>query len=180
MAVASQGASPRGRKGRREERGVQPDDAWEGFTFALAALDAVPVALFCLSSIVLGRRIASSLFVAGSVIAFAGGVGKVAWKALLALAHRGVPILARQMRYVMPLGFALMVAGAVMRLGALAGVLASLVRPPAVVALAAWAACMVAMSYMAVHNRQDVARDNWVEEVVNAVGQAALLLALLL
>ena len=36
------------------------------------------------------------------------------------------------------------------------------------------------MSYMAVHNRQDVARDNWVEEVVNTVGQAALLLALLL
>ena len=136
--------------------------------------------LFCLSSIVLGRRITSPLFVVGSVVAFAGGAGKVAWKALLALARRDVPILARQMRYVMPLGFALMVAGAVMRLDALAGVLASLVRPPAVLALAAWAACMVAMSYMAVHNRQDVARDNWVEEVVNTVGQAALLLALLL
>lgn len=176
MAAASQGADPRG----REERDMRPDAVPEGFTAALAALDAVPVVLFCLSSIVLGRRIASPLFVVGSVVAFAGGAGKVAWKALLALARRDVPILARQMRYVMPLGFALMVAGAVMRLDALAGVLASLVRPPAVLALVAWAACMVAMSYMAVHNRQDVARDNWVEEVVNTVGQAALLLALLL
>ena len=176
MAVASRGAGPRGREGR----GMRPDAVPEGFTSALAALDAVPVALFCLSSIVLGRRIASPLFVVGSVAAFAGGAGKVAWKALLALARRDVPFLARQMRYVMPLGFALMAAGAVMRLDALAGVLASLVRPPAVVALAGWAGCMVAMSYMAAHNRQDVARDNWAEEVVNTVGQAALLLALLL
>lgn len=144
MAAASQGADLRGREGRD----VRPAAVPEGFTAALAALDAVPVVLFCLSSIVLARR--------------------------------DVPFLARQMRYVMPLGFAMMVTGAVMRLDALAGVLASLVRAPAVVALAAWAACMVAMFYMAVHNRQDVARDNWVEEVVNTVGQAALLLALLL
>ena len=93
---------------------MRPAAVPEGFTAALAALDAVPVVLFCLSSIVLGRRIASPLFVVGSVVAFAGGAGKVAWKALLALARRDVPFLARQMRYVMPLGFALLVAGAVM------------------------------------------------------------------
>ena len=43
MAAASQGAGLRGREGRD----VRPAAVPEGFTAALAALDAVPVVLFC-------------------------------------------------------------------------------------------------------------------------------------
>ncbi len=159
---------------------AEKDDLPEGFTLALALVDAVPVALFCASAVVFGARAASPLFVVGSVVAFAGGAGKVCWKLLIAAARRNVAWLNKQMRYVMPVGFVLMLAGAVANHAQVAGLLAGLVRLPSLVPLIIWAACMCAMGYFAGHRDQTSARSNWVEQCVNACGQAALLAALLL
>ena len=156
------------------------DDLPEGFTLALALVDAVPVALFCASAIVFGARAASPVFVAGAVLSFAGGAGKVCWKLLIAVARRNVAWLGKQMRYVMPVGFALMIAGAVISRAQVAGLLATLVRLPSLAFLLAWLACMCAMGYLAGHRDQTDARSNWTEQLVNACGQAALLAALLL
>lgn len=155
-------------------------DIPEGFTLSLALVDAVPVALFCASAAVFGTQVGSPLFVAGSVVAFLGGAGKVAWKLLIALAHRNVPILSRQMRIVMPVGFLLMVAGAATRWGEAAAVLARLAQMPSLALVLAWLACMCAMGHFAGHRNQASARDNWVEQLTNALGQACLLAALLL
>ena len=88
---------------------VLPDaEVPEGFTVTLALEDAVPVVLFCLAIISMGRAIQSPLFVLGASIAFAAGALKVAWKFVMALGHRNIPLLSCQMRYVMPLGFLLM------------------------------------------------------------------------
>lgn len=152
----------------------------EGFTLALALVDAVPVAFFCASAAVFGIRAASPLFVAGSVVAFAGGAGKVCWKLLIAVARRNVAWLNKQMHYVMPVGFALMIAGAVINHAQVAGLLAGLVRLPSLAFLIVWFACMCAMGYFAGHRDQSSARSNWIEQCVNACGQAALLAALLL
>lgn len=157
----------------------EQNDIPEGFTLSLAVVDALPVILFCLSAIVLGGKLASPVFVAGAVVAFAAGACKVLWKLLIALAHRNVRILNRQMRYVMPAGFALMLVGLVLRAALLPAVLGGLVRLPSLAFLLGWIACMVAMGYFAGHRRQDDARSNWVEQGVNAVGQACLLVALL-
>lgn len=155
-------------------------DIPEGFTLSLALVDAVPVALFCASAAAFGTRVGSPLFVIGAVLAFLGGAGKVCWKLLIALAHRNAPILSRQMRVMMPMGFALMVAGAAMRWGEAAVVLARLAQMPSLALVLAWLACMCAMGYFAGHRNQGSARDNWVEQLTNALGQACLLAALLL
>ncbi len=152
----------------------------EGFTLALALVDAVPVALFCACAAVFGARAQSPVFVAGAVVAFAGGAGKVCWKLLIAVARRNVAWLSRQMRYVMPVGFVLMIAGAALNHTQVAGLLASLVQLPSLVFLLAWVACMCAMGHFAGHRDQTNARSNWIEQTVNACGQAALLAALLL
>ncbi len=156
------------------------DDLPEGFTLALALVDAVPVALFCASAIVFGARAASPVFVAGAVLSFAGGAGKVCWKLLIAVARRNVAWLGKQMRYVMPVGFVLMIAGAAINHAQVAGLVAALIRLPSLAFLLAWLACMCAMGYFAGHRDQTDARSNWNEQLVNACGQAALLAALLL
>lgn len=156
------------------------NDIPEGFMLALALVDAIPVALFCASAAVFGAQVGSPLFVAGAALAFLGGAGKVGWKLLIALAHRNVPLLSRQMRVVMPVGFLLMVAGAATRAGQATAVLARLGQMPSLALVIAWVACMCAMGYFAGHRNQGSARDNWTEQLTNAAGQACLLAALLL
>ena len=158
----------------------QNDSLPEGFTLSLALVDAIPVALFCASAAVFGAQLDSPLFIVGAAVAFLGGAGKVAWKLLIALARRDVSWLSRQMRYVMPVGFALMVAGAATHLDAAAATLRALTRTPSLPFVLAWIACMCAMGYFAGHRDQKDARSNWIEQLTNAVGQAALFIALVL
>lgn len=156
------------------------DNLPEGFTLSLALVDAIPVALFCASAATFGAQVGSPLFVAGAVLAFLGGAGKVSWKLLIALAHKNLPVLSRQMRVTMPIGFVLMIAGAVMHAGAAGAVLAKLASMPNLLLVIAWVGCMCAMGYFAGHRNQFDARSNWIEQLTNAVGQLCLLLALLL
>lgn len=156
------------------------DDIPEGFTLALALVDALPVVLFCLSAITLGSRLDSPAFVSGSVVAFAGGACKVLWKLLIATAHRDVRALSRQMRYMMPVGFLLMIVGLMLRASVLPELVGGLLRLPSLPFLLLWLVCMVLMGYFAGHREQRDARSNWLEQGVNTLGQASLLLALLL
>lgn len=176
-----------GKKRAADDRGHATDgkkraanDLPEGFTLALALVDAVPVVLFCASAVVFGARAASPVFVAGAVLAFAGGAGKVCWKLLIAVARRNVVWLGCQMRYVMPAGFVLMIVGAAINHAQVEGLVAALIHLPSLAFLLAWIACMCAMGYFAGHRDQTDARSNWTEQLVNACGQAALLAALLL
>ena len=152
----------------------------EGFTVALALVDAVPVVLFGVAVVMLGVKIGNPVFVLGAVLACMGGAGKVAWKFVMALAGKNVGWLARQMRFTMPLGFVLMIAGLVLAGGDALAVLGALTGMPSVLLLVVWLVCMCAMGYFAGHRDQSSARDNWVEQLVNAAGQAALLAAVLL
>ncbi|MEQ2637641.1 hypothetical protein [Paratractidigestivibacter faecalis] len=68
-----------GEKGPRPQRDVP-----EGFTLALALVDAVPVALFCASAAVFGTRVQSPLFAAGAATAALAGLTRLPSLALLA------------------------------------------------------------------------------------------------
>lgn len=157
--------------GKKSQRDVPP-----GFTLSLALMDAVPVALFAASAIVAAGRIHSPLFLAGAVACLAAGVGKVA----MALAHRDVPALSHQMRYLMPVGFLLMLVGAVTSATDTLVLLRGLASVPSLVPLALWLVCTGLMVHFARHRDQLDARSNWVEQGVNSVGQLALLVALVL
>lgn len=156
------------------------DDIPEGFTLSLALVDALPVALFTLSAITLGSKLDSPAFVSGAVVTFAAGACKVLWKLILATNHRDVQALSRQMRYMMPVGFLLMIVGLMLRASALPELVGGLLRLPSLPFLLLWLVCMVLMGYFAGHREQRNARNNWVEQGVNTLGQASLLVALLL
>lgn len=165
--------------GDRQERG-EKGEVPEGLSLSLALADVVPVALFASSAFVAAGSIASPAWALGAILATAGGVGKVAWKFLMALAHKNVPALSRQMRYVMPVGFALMVVGATLDAAGTLGLLSSLGRMPSLALVVAWLGCMLLMVRFARRRDQLDARANWAEQGVNAVGQLTLFVALLL
>ena len=157
-----------------------PDGIPEGFTLALALVDALPVAFFCAAAILAGVEIGSPLFTVGAALAAVGGTGKVCWKLVLALARRNVPLLGRQMRVTMPTGFLLMIAGAFCSPASAGALVQRIGTFPSAAFAIAWVACMGAMGYLATHRDQADARSNWVEQLVNAAGQACLLVAIAL
>jgi hypothetical protein len=65
------------------------------------------VAFFCVGAGYLALRFDSTLFRVGIALVVLAGTLKVCWKLVLALARRDVRFLNRQLRYLMPVGFAL-------------------------------------------------------------------------
>lgn len=174
------GDSPENSAAASNDNATASNAVPEGFTLSLALVDALPVIFFALMCIVLGQKLDSGLFVTGAIVAFLGGTGKVLWKLVIAMLRKNIPWLNRQMRFVMPLGFILMIAGAFVHGTNLMAVLEALVQVPSILFVCVWLLCMVAMGYFAGHRQQNDAHSNWVEQGVNTVGQAALLAAVLL
>lgn len=164
----------------QKEQERRDDEGFEGFTLSLALVDALPVVFFAAAMISFGARLNSGLFIAGAVLAVCGGAGKVAWKLMLALAHKDVPWLAKQMRVTMPIGFVLIIAGCVASGQAFLALSAGFTEPPSSVLMIVFFLCMLAMGWFAGHMDQKDARANWVEQLTNAAGQACLLAAVLL
>ncbi len=160
---------------------VLPDaEVPEGFTVTLALEDAVPVVLFCLATISMGRAIQSPLFVLGASIAFAAGALKVAWKLVMALGHRNIPLLSRQMRYVMPLGFLLMAIGLIVQRGAAGALILRMLELPSLPFTLAWAALICLMVHFARTKDQLDSASNWKEQGTNSAAQLAFLVSVLL
>ncbi len=174
-----QSVTNRGREAT-QDAGAGANVVPEGFTLALALVDALPVAFFCAAAILAGIEIESPLFAAGAVLSAVGGTGKVCWKLVLALARHDVPFLSKQMRVTMPAGFLLMIGGALCSLASAGALVQRICVFPSAVFAIAWVACMGAMGYLATHRDQADARSNWIEQLVNAAGQACLLVAVAL
>jgi uncharacterized membrane protein YfcA len=158
------------------------DSVPEGFTFSMALLDCVPVAFFCIGASVLATRFDSPLFRVGIALVVLAGALKVSWKLVIALARRDVRFLNRQMRYLMPVGFALAIASlAVDRARwSPAAVLRHATSLPSLPLLVAGIAGMLLMSWFARHLDGRDARANWREQMVNAISQLCIMLAIVL
>ena len=92
---------------KQDSRKTIPD----GFTLGMAMMDCLPVIFFSIGAAVLASRFESPLFHFGILLVILAGALKAGWKFVLALAKKDVPFLSRQMRYLMPAGFASAVAG---------------------------------------------------------------------
>lgn len=152
----------------------------EGFTVVLALEDAVPVVLFCLATIAAGQALGSPLFVAGACISFAAGTLKVSWKLAIAVAHRNIPVLSRQMRYVMPLGFLLMALGLIFQHEAAAALILRMFALPSLPFTLAWMALICFMVHFARTSDQLDSESNWKEQGTNSAAQLAFLVSVLL
>lgn len=160
------------------------DQVPQGFTLSMVLVDAVPVVLFGLACIAISARLSSPVFLVGACVSLAAGVGKVLWKLIVVTARRSVWLLNRQLRVVMPLGFLLMLAGAVIAVATgtvgLADVAAALTALPSGLLFLAWVALMGFMGYLGARLDPADTKANWTEQLVNAAAQAALLAGVLL
>lgn len=179
-ACSSQAKANRAQGERAARESAGGNGVPEGFTLSLALVDALPVAFFCAAAVLAGLEIDSVLFTVGAVVAAIGGAGKVCWKFVLALGRRDVRILSRQMHVTMPVGFLIMIAGAILAGASTAALAGRICTLPSAVFAVAWVALMGAMGYFAGHRDQTDARSNWVEQLVNTAGQACLLAAVAL
>lgn len=157
------------------------DDRFEGFTLKLALADAVPVLFFGGSCIVLGLLFGRPLFLAGAVLMFLAGLGKVLWKLLLAVKKKEIPALSRQFRCVMPAGFFLIVLSLILNAKSLSleKILAGVTGFPSCVFFILGFCGMIAMGVLGKKLDQSKARNNWIEQCTNAAAQGCIFLGLL-
>ena len=151
------------------------------FTLSLALIDALPVLFFGAAAAMLGVKLQSALFIVGAALCLLAGAGKVVWKLLLALRGKDVALLGAQLRWVMPLGFLLMLFGGFFaERGSVRALLHTAVRLPSAAFFALTIVGMIAMVVCAKKfDRFDV-RANWIEQGINAAAQACAMIGVLL
>ena len=101
------------------------------------------------------------------------------WKLALALRGKDLRILGAQLRYVMPVGFLLMIIGTIQSETA-AQLLHRVIEMPCVILFNAAAIGMILMLICGKkYDRKDI-RGNWIEEIINCVVKAMALVGVLL
>lgn len=150
------------------------------FTLQLALVDALPVLFFGIAAAALGLKLHSLLFFVGALLCLLAGAGKVLWKLLIALKDKDVPLLGAQLRYLMPLGFLLMILGAALSDHTqLKTLLQAAVQIPSLLFFLLGILGLIGMILCArKFDRHDV-RGNWIEQIINAFAQGCVMLGVL-
>ena len=154
----------------------------EGFTVALALVDAIPVLSFGISMVIIASRFDSPLFLLGAGLSVLAGCCKVAWKLILGVAKKDLRWLNKPFVPMQATGFLLMAVSFVLGFGTIdwAGVLAAVTGIPSVLFFVVWIGLMGFMGWYR-KNRfsNEDAKSNWTAQIINAVGQTCLLLGIL-
>ena len=131
--------------------------------------------------ILIGLLFGSPLFLTGAVLCFWAGAAKVLWKIIVVKKKKNIWWLFLQMRIVMPLGFALMIFAVIMNRSAvnLPAVFAAIVSLPSVIFFAIGVTGMVLMGVFAAKLDSADVRSNWIEQITNALAQAAVFTGIL-
>lgn len=154
----------------------------EGFTLALALVDAIPVLSFGISMLIIAGRFDSPLFLLGASLSVLAGCCKVAWKLVLGLWKKDLRWLNKPFVPMQAAGFLLMLTSFVIGFGKIdwAGVAAGVFSFPSLLFFAAWIGLMGFMGWYRKHQfKTDDAHANWTAQIINAVGQTCLLLGIL-
>ncbi len=153
----------------------------EDFTMSLVLVDAVPVLLFGISMVVVSILLKSTLFMIGALLCLYAGAAKVLWKLIVVCRKKNVWWMFLQMRYVMPVGMLLMLAGGILdgRKGGMTGVVQKAMQMPAVLFFAGGIAGMAMMMVFAFMLDSSDVKSNWIEQIVNGIAQACFLIGLM-
>ena len=151
------------------------------FTVSLAMVDALPVLFFAVAIAVLGTKLHSMLFFSGALLCILAGAGKVLWKFVIALTGRDITILGAQLRYLMPVGFLLMVPGVLMSdREVVSSMLHQAVRVPSLPFFLVGICGIIGMIVCSrKFDRKDV-RGNWIEQGINTIAQACFMIGIIL
>lgn len=154
----------------------------EGFTVALALVDAIPVLSFGISTVILASRFDSPLFLAGAALSVLAGCMKVAWKLVLGIAKQDLRWLNKPFVPMQAAGFLMMLVSFVLGFGRISwsAVGAAVLSLPSILFFAAWLGLMCFMGWYRKNKfRNDDAHSNWTAQIINAIGQTCLLLGIL-
>jgi len=154
----------------------------EGFTLALALVDAIPVLSFGISMVIIAGRFDSPLFMIGASLSVLAGCCKVAWKLVLGIAKKDLRWLNKPFLPMQITGFGFILGSLLTSLNKInwAGVLAAVLSFPSILFFLAWIALMFFMGWYRKNKfKQDDARSNWTAQIINAIGQSCLLLGIL-
>ena len=154
----------------------------EGFTIALALVDAIPVLSFGISMVIIASRFQSPLFMIGAILSVLGGCCKVAWKLVLGIWKKDLRWLNKPFVPMQATGFLLMLVSFILGFGKInwGGAAAAIIGFPSILFFVAWIGLMCFMGWFRKHKFQnDNAKSNWTAQIVNAIGQTCLLLGIL-
>ena len=154
----------------------------EGFTLALALVDAIPVLSFGISMVIIASRFQSPLFMIGAALSVLAGCCKVAWKLVLGIAKKDLRWLNKPFVPMMASGFLMMLIAIIFNFSKIswAGVGAAIVSLPSLLFFIAWVGLLGFMGWFRKHKFQnDDAKSNWTAQIINAIGQTCLLLGIL-
>ncbi|MBR0482312.1 MAG: hypothetical protein IJJ48_07565 [Firmicutes bacterium] len=155
----------------------------EGFTLGLALMDAIPVVAFGVDMALLAKPLGSKLFLLGAIISLLAGACMVVYKLLLATVKKEVPGLKKMMPIGMTAGWVMMIAALILNRSkiSLAGIWHAVSSMPAciffVLGIAFFAAFII---YFKTKFNADSAKDNWIEEILNAGTQVFILIGVVL
>ena len=154
----------------------------EGFTVALALVDAIPVLSFGISMVIIAGRFDSPLFMIGAFLSVLAGCCKVAWKLVLGIWKKDLRWLNKPFLPMQITGFGFILGSLLNGLGKInwGGVLAAVTSLPSLAFFLAWIGMMFFMGWYRKNRfKNDDAHSNWTAQIVNAVGQTCLLLGIL-
>ncbi len=154
----------------------------EGFTLALALVDAIPVLSFGIAMVIIATRFQSTLFMIGASLSVIAGCCKVVWKMVLGIAKKDLRWLNKPFVPMQATGFLLMLISFILGFRKIRWVVVgkALVSFPSVLFFIAWIGLMFFMSWYRKNKfKNDDAHSNWTAQIVNAVGQTCLLLGIL-
>ena len=154
----------------------------EGFTLALALVDAIPVLSFGISMVIIASRFQSPLFMVGAALSVLAGCCKVAWKLVLGIAKKDLRWLNKPFVPMQATGFLLMFISFIIGFGKISwsGVLAGITSLPSLLFFIAWIFLMFFMGWYRKNKfSNDDAHSNWTAQIINAIGQTCLLLGIL-
>jgi hypothetical protein len=155
----------------------------EGFTLALALVDAIPVLSFGLSMVIIASRFDSPLFLLGAFSSVLAGCMKVAWKLVLGISKKDLRWLNKPFVPMQATGFLLMLVSFILGFGIIdwMGVFNALTSLPSLLFFLGWLALMGTMVWYRKNRFQnDDAKSNWTAQIINAIAQTSLLLGILL
>lgn len=154
----------------------------EGFTLALALVDAIPVLLFGASMILVASRFGSPLFIIGAVLSTLAGCCKVLWKLILGIWKKDIKWLNKPFVPMQAAGFLFILISVAVGFGKIqwAAVGAAVLGFPGVLFFLIWIAAMGAMGWYRKNKFDNSAKANWTAQIINCIGQAALLIGIVL
>ena len=161
---------------------VTKDTVPTDFSLSLALFDGLPVLFFAGSMIVISFLFSSKLFLVGSLLCLFAGLSKVIWKIIVVLKKKNIWFLFIQMRITMPIGLLLMVISVItnknnINYGLIKNSILSL---PSLIFFIIGVAGMIMMLVFGFVLDDSKKKNNWIEQITNAVAQLSFFIGLLL